>query len=103
MRNVILTLPGSSERTILVLAHRDSAEGPGAATSAAATATLLGLADDLGRSRRTKTMIFASTDGGSDGAEGARKLIEDLPAPGRDRRGDRDLPARRRGPRGRRS
>ena len=82
MRNVILTLPGSSERTILVLAHRDSAEGPGAVTSAAATATLLGLADDLGRSRRTKTMIFASTDGGSDGAEGARKLIEDLPAPG---------------------
>ena len=81
MRNVILTLPGSSERTILVLAHRDSAEGPGAATSAAATATLLGLADDLGRPRRTKTMIFASTDGGSDGAEGARELIEDLPAP----------------------
>jgi hypothetical protein len=53
MRNVILTLPGSSERTILVLAHRDSAEGPGAVTSAAATATLLGLADDLGRSRRS--------------------------------------------------
>ena len=79
LRNVILTLPGSSERTILVLAHRDSAEGPGAATSAAATATLLGLADDLGRSRRSKTIIFASTDGGSDGAEGARKLIEDLP------------------------
>ena len=26
-----------------------------------------------------KTIIFASTDGGSDGAEGARKLIEDLP------------------------
>lgn len=81
LRNVLLTLPGSSARTILVIAHRDSAEGPGAATSAAATATLLGLADDLGRSRRTKTMIFASTDGGSDGAEGARKLIEDLPEP----------------------
>ena len=95
LRNVILTLPGSSERTILVLAHRDSAEGPGAATSAAATATLLGLADDLGRSRRSKTIIFASTDGGSDGAEGARKLIEDLPDADLDRRGDRDLPTGR--------
>ncbi len=82
LRNVILTLPGSSQQTILVLAHRDAAEGSGAATSAAATATLLSLADDLGRSRRTKTMVFASTDGGSDGAEGARKLIEDLPHPG---------------------
>lgn len=81
LRNVILTLPGSSDRTILLLAHRDSAEGPGAATSAAATATLLGLADDLGRSRRTKTMIIASTDGGSDGAEGARELIEAIPDP----------------------
>jgi len=81
LRNVILTLPGSSDRTILLLAHRDSAEGPGAATSAAATAALLGLADDLGRSRRTKTMIIASTDAGSDGAEGARKLIDELPDP----------------------
>ncbi len=81
LRNVILTLPGSSQRTILVLAHRDSVDGPGAATSAAATATLLGLADDLGRSRRSKTIVLASTDGGSDGAEGARELIEGLPRP----------------------
>ena len=79
LRNVILTLPGSSESTILVVAARDSAEGTGTTTSAAATATLLGLADDLGRSRRTKTMIFASTSGGSIGAEGAGRLIEELP------------------------
>ena len=51
LRNVLLTLPGDSERTLLVVAHRDSADGPGAATSAAATAELLSLADALGRSR----------------------------------------------------
>ena len=82
LRNVVLTLPGSSSRTILIVAARDSAEGTGATTSAAATATLLGLADDLGRSRRSKTMIFASTSGSSIGAEGAERLIDGLPVPG---------------------
>ncbi|MEZ5155871.1 MAG: hypothetical protein R2718_07155 [Solirubrobacterales bacterium] len=77
--NVILTLPGISERTILVLAARDSAEGPGAATSASATATLLGLADDLGRSRRNKTLVFASVAGGTEGVE---QLVDALPDPG---------------------
>ena len=79
LENVILTLPGVSDRTILIVAARDSAEGPGATTSASATATLLTLADNLGRSRRQQTMIFASTDGGSDGTEGAARLIEALP------------------------
>lgn len=81
LRNVLLTLPGGSERTILVVAHRDSAEGPGAATSAAATAELLGLADNLGGSRHARTIVLASTDGGSDGATGVRELIESLPRP----------------------
>ncbi len=80
--NVVLTLPGTSDRTILVVAGRDSAEGPGAATSASATATLLGLADDLGRSRRNLTLILASTDGSSDSTEGAEQLVEALPQPG---------------------
>ena len=68
---MILTLPGSSERTILVVARRDSADGPGAATSASATAQLLGLAEALGGSRHELTLVLASTDGGTDGAEGA--------------------------------
>jgi hypothetical protein len=80
LENVILTLPGDSDRTILVLAARDSPSGPGATSSAAATATLLGLADDLGRSRRDQTLILASTDG-LDGAEGAAELVEALPRP----------------------
>lgn len=80
LENVILTLPGNSDRTILVVAGRDSPQGPGATGSAAATATLLGLADDLGRSRRDRTLILASTDG-LDGAEGAAELVEALPRP----------------------
>lgn len=82
MRNVLLTLPGGSEQTILVVAHRDSAAGPGAATSAAATAELVGLADNLGGSRHARTIILASTDGGSEGASGVRELIEGLARPG---------------------
>ncbi len=81
LRNVILTLPGASAQTVLVIAHRDSADGPGAATSAAATAQLLSLADALGGARHERTLILASTDGGSDGAAGARELIENLPRP----------------------
>lgn len=80
LENVILTLPGSSDRAILVIAGRDSPRGPGATSSAAATATLLGLADDLGRSRRGRTLILASTDG-LDGAEGSAELVEALPRP----------------------
>ncbi len=81
LENVILTLPGISDRTILVVAARDAPEGTGATTSASATSTLLGLADDVGRSRRNKTMIFASTDGGGDGTEGVEELIGALPQP----------------------
>ena len=79
LRNVVLTLPGNSERTLLVIAHRDSDSGPGTASSAAATAELLTLAEALGRSDREGTLIFASTDGGSIGAIGARELVENLP------------------------
>ena len=76
LRNLILTLPGESPRSIVVLASRDSASGPGAASSAAATATLLELVDKLRTTRHTKTLVFVSTDGGSAGAAGAREFAE---------------------------
>jgi hypothetical protein len=76
LRNLILTLPGESPRSVVVLAARDSASGPGAASSAAATATLLELVDKLRTARHTKTLVFVSTDGGSDGAGGAREFAE---------------------------
>lgn len=81
LRNVLLTLPGASEHTVLVVAGRDSADGPGTASSAAATAILLGLADDLADSRRDRTVVLASTDGDSEGGRGVRELISALPDP----------------------
>jgi hypothetical protein len=83
LRNLILTLPGESAQSVVVLAARDSASGPGAASSAAATATMLELVDKLRSSRHTKTLVFVSTGGGSDGAAGAREFAE--------RFADRDL------------
>ena len=82
LRNLVLTLPGESPRIVAVLAARDSSSGPGAASSAAATATLLGLANQLAATRHTKTLLFVSTDGASDGASGARKFADYFPQRG---------------------
>ena len=80
LRNLNLTLPGESPHSVVVLAARDSASGPGAASSAAATAMLLELVDELRNSQHTKTLVFVSTDGGSDGASGAREFAARYPA-----------------------
>ncbi len=79
LRNLILTLPGTSPRSVVIMASRDSADGPGAASSAAATAILLELARELENTRHAKTLIFVSTDGGSDGALGAREFAAHFP------------------------
>lgn len=81
MRNVVLTLPGDIEETILITAARDSAAGPGATTSAAATATLITLADELGGTRHRRTLVLASTSGSSIGGKGVRELVEGLSLP----------------------
>ncbi len=80
LENVILTIPGESDQTILVVAGRDSRAGPGAGSSAGATAVLLTLAEALGTQRHTHTIVLASTDGAEGGA-GARELIDALPRP----------------------
>ncbi len=76
LRNVVLTLAGESDETVLVMAARDSASGPGAASSAAATAALIELGEVLGGTEHAKTIVLVSTDAGSEGAEGARRFIE---------------------------
>ncbi len=81
LQNILLTLPGRREEVVLVLADRDSPIGQGATTSAASTATLLTLAGDLGEARHERTLVFASTSGASLGSEGARELVDQLPAP----------------------
>ncbi len=79
LRNVILTLPGESGRGLLILAHRDGANEPAAASSAAATAVVLELAERLGASRHAQTIVLASTDGGTVGGLGTRELVRALP------------------------
>lgn len=78
LRNVVLRLPGSSDHIVALIAPRDSASGPGATSSAAATAALIQLATDLGSSRHAKTILLASTDGSSAGAAGAKELASGL-------------------------
>jgi peptidase M28-like protein len=75
LRNVVLVLPGESDRRVVLVAHRDTAAGTGSASSAASTAALLEIAANFGGSRHRKTLVFASTDGSGAGAVGARNLV----------------------------
>lgn len=77
LRNLLVTLPGRSERQIAVIAHRDAAEGTGAATSIASTAILLQLAAGFSGTTHEKSLVFVSTDGGSAGALGAKRFFRD--------------------------
>jgi Peptidase family M28 len=79
LRNVIATLPGESARRLVVLAPRDSANGPGVASSAAATGVLLGIAETFGGASHRKTLVFVSTAGGGDGATGAQEFADHYP------------------------
>jgi len=79
LRNVILTLPGDTDRSVVVMAPRDSGSGPGAASSAAATGVLLELVDELSVQSHTKTLVFVSSDGSSAGAQGAREFATAYP------------------------
>ena len=79
VRNVLLTLPGNPNRTILIVAGRDAERGSGAASSAAATGVLIELAEALGVAGHDSTYVLASTSGGEGGA---RALLDALP--GRD-------------------
>jgi hypothetical protein len=77
LRNLIATLPGESNRQIALIAPRDVAQGSGAATSAAATAALLEIADSFSGAAHHKTLVFVSTDGSSIGALGVKRFIRD--------------------------
>jgi hypothetical protein len=78
LRNVLLVRSGSAGGRIVIAAPRDCAEGSCAASSAAATAALLGLAETFGGARHRKTLVFASLDGSAAGASGAAELAEAL-------------------------
>jgi Peptidase family M28 len=80
LRNVLLTLPGETDSTVLVVAARDAASAPGAASSAAATGILIELANTFRISHRL-TYVLASVSGSSAGAAGVRELAENIPDP----------------------
>jgi hypothetical protein len=77
VRNVLLTLPGETARTVVVVAGRDSERGPGAASSAAATGALVELASSLGIGGHEATYVLVSTSGGDAGARAAVDAIDD--------------------------
>ena len=82
LSNVIGRLRGRSDREVVLLAHRDSAGRPGAA-SASGTAVLLELAQALDSLDRSKTVVLVSTDGATADDAGARRFAEHHPDPGK--------------------
>jgi hypothetical protein len=85
-RNLVVTKPGESRRTIVVMAHRDDAgTGPGANDNASGTAALIELARTYAptsgpaRIKLPYTLLFVSTDGAGDGAAGAAEFAAHSP------------------------
>jgi hypothetical protein len=88
--NLVAVSPGRSNRTIVVMAHRDNAgTGPGANDNASGTAALVELARSYapttsggagGRTiGATNTLVFLSTDGGAFGGLGAAHFARESP------------------------
>src|SRR5919202_4834084 len=84
LRNVIVVVPGRSQNSIVVMAHRDdTGAGPGANDNASGTAALVELARSYtapsasGNPRviPAHTLLFVSTDGGAFGALGAAEFV----------------------------
>jgi peptidase M28-like protein len=81
LRNVITVVPGRSEETIVVVAHRDNAgTGRPVGDNASGTAALIELArgfapQEFGPDPRPqRTLVFVSSDGGSYGGAGAERF-----------------------------
>ena len=81
LANVIAQRPGSTEATpILIVAHRDAA-ARSAQAELSATAALIELAHVFANRETKRTIVLASTSGGSGGDEGAAQLISELHGP----------------------
>jgi hypothetical protein len=88
--NLVAVSPGRSNRTIVVMAHRDNAgTGPGANDNASGTAALVELARSYAPTTSgagggspigtTNTIVFLSTDGGAFGGLGAAHFARESP------------------------
>ena len=80
LRNVTLVLPGLTSSRLVIAAPRDCAGGQCGVSSAAATGSLLELADAFESMRHRKTLVLVSLDGSAAGAAGASQLASDLSA-----------------------
>lgn len=92
LRNLSFTVPGRSQDTIVVMAHRDNAAGgAGANDNASGTAALIELARAYGSLSGsgtravvpTHTLAFLSTDGGAYGGLGAARFAARRPEDGK--------------------
>ncbi len=84
LSNVIAERPGSTSATpIVILAHRDAAGAGGSASEAelSGTASLLELARVFASRETKRTIVLASTSGGSGGDAGAAQLASQLDVP----------------------
>ena len=88
LRNVLAVVPGRTQQTIVVMAHRDdTGTGPGANDNASGTAALLEIARAysqpvFGGVRKLTpehTILFLSSDGGAFGGLGVRHFIAHSP------------------------
>jgi len=78
LRTVIAERVGTIDERLVVVAHRDAA-GTRAEAELSGTATLLEFARIFGAPRQTRrTLTLVSTSGGSGGAAGATRLVEEL-------------------------
>jgi hypothetical protein len=79
LSTVVAERPGSTDAApILILAHRDAAAA-GAEAELSGTAALLELARVFAARETKRTIVLASTSGGSGGDAGATQLLSDLP------------------------
>ena len=77
--NELLTLPGDSERTIVVLAPRNAPAGESADQASQATGALVEITDALAGGRRDATYVLASTAGTAGDGLGVEELTDRLP------------------------
>ena len=83
MENLWVIEPGSSDEAIVLIANRDDVSpGPGLDDNATGTAALVELARDLSGVERARSLVLASTDGGTVGQAGNEQLLFSLRADG---------------------
>lgn len=76
--NVIATLPGESDRTIIVSAHHDTVLSEGAVDDASGVAVMLQTAQELSKEKMKRTIKFVSFGAEEYGLVGSSKYVENI-------------------------